>query len=250
MSERDAAALDAVVTISRALGEETDLASVLDLVAKRGRALVAARALAIEIRDKGRVIVGAVAGDLPEGLDTARQVSGGVLMIPLALRGRAYGALVAIDSQNGGPRFTLEDEELLEALAPLAAGAVAGEELGRAGRPVLLDNVGLGGAIELLADLTESPRLEIRTHLDLAFEEGRADDRRDGEMENAVYRFVQESLARLVKCPGVSQLVVEVVEDDDREEMQIEVRSNGDGGPRIAATVPSGQRWRSMLNID
>lgn len=46
--ERTVAALDATIQISRALGGQTDLATVLELVAKRGRDLVSARALVIE----------------------------------------------------------------------------------------------------------------------------------------------------------------------------------------------------------
>lgn len=193
--------------------------------------------------------VAAVAGDLPEGLDAARESSDGVVLtVPLVLRGEAYGALIAVDRQSDGPRFTVEDEELLEALAPLAASAVATRSLGASRPPAPLDHVGLAGAIELLADLTESPKLEIRTRLDLSFDQGRAADRPDSEMERAVYRFVQEALASVVKCPGTSRVLVEVVEDDDRGELNIEVRSGDDGGPRIAASVPSGWRWRSMLN--
>lgn len=249
MSERDAAALDAVVTISRALTGEADLAATLDLVAKRGRALVSARAVAIEIQQDGRMAVATVAGELPEGLDAAREsAESAVLVVPLALRSRAYGALIAVDRRSGGPRFTVEDEELLEALAALAAGAVAARALSQTQRPVVLDHVGLAGAIELLADLAESPKLEIRTRLDLSSGEERTADRRDSEMERAVYRFVEEALTSIVKCPGTSQVLVEVVEDADRGELRIEVRSVESEGPKIAATVPSGWRWRSMLN--
>lgn len=251
MNGRDAAALDAVVAVSRAFGDEADLTSVLDLVAKRGRALVSARAVAIELREDERMVLAALAGELPEGLDAAREnAESAVLVVPLVLRGRAYGALVAVGRQGGGPRFAVEDEELLEALAALAAGAVAAERFGQRVRPVVLDHVGLAGAIELLADLAESPKLEIRTRLNLAFEEGRAEERLDRGMENSVYQFVQESLASIVKCPGTTQVLVEVVEDDSREELKIEVSSIGGEGTRIEATVPSGQRWRSMLNID
>ena len=41
-------ALDATMQITRALGGETDLQAILELVAKRGRALVSARTLVIE----------------------------------------------------------------------------------------------------------------------------------------------------------------------------------------------------------
>lgn len=248
---RDAAALDAVVSISRALGSEDELEAILELIAKRGRALVSARAVAIEIQGTGRLITAAVAGELPEGLDAAREsAESAVLVVPLALRGRAYGAMVAVDRQSEGSRFTVEDEEMLEALAPLAAGAVAAENFGRVQRPVILDHVGLSGAVELLADLAESPKLEIRTRLDLAYEEGRAEERLDGEVETAIYWFIQEALASIGKCPGTSQVLVEVIEDDGSEEVRIEVCSVGGEGARIAATLPSARRWRSMLNID
>lgn len=250
MSERDAAALDAVVTVSRALTGEAELATVLDLVAKQGRALVSARAVAIEVREAGQMAVAAVAGELPEGVEAARESArGAVLVVPLAMRGHAHGALVAVDPQSGGARFTVEDEELLEALAALAAGAVAVEKFGRARRPAVLDSVGMAAAIELLADLAESPELEIRTRLDLSFEEGRAPDRLDGEVETVLYRIVQEALASIVKCPGASQVLVEVIEDDAREELRIEVRSFGKEGTRMTATLP-GRRRGSMLSID
>lgn len=251
MSERDAAALDAVVTLSRALNGEADLTAILDLTAKRGRSLVCARAVAIEIQQEGRITTAAVAGDLPEGIGVAREsAESAVLTIPLALHSRAYGALVAVDRQSSGPRFTVEDEELLEPLAALAASAVAAQEFSREQRPVVLDQVGLAGSIELLADLAESPKQEIRTRLDLAFEEGRVGDRLDGEVEAAVYRIVQTALAKIVKCPDASQILVEVVEDDEREEVRVEVRAFGEEGARVAATLPSARRWRSMLNSD
>jgi signal transduction histidine kinase len=285
VSERDAAALDAVITISRTLSGEADLAAVLDLVAKRGRALISARALAIEVREGGRMAVAAVAGELPEGLGAARErVGGSVLVVPLALRGRAYGALAAVDRQEDGPRFTLEDEELLEALAALAASAVAAQKFGRAQRPVVLDHVGLAGAIELLADLAESPRLEIRTGLDFALEEGRVGSRFDGEVETAIYRIVQEALDNAVKHAGASRVQVEVTQDSELEGVKVRIEDDGDGfdpaterdgsglagmreraellggflrihsspgqGTRITATLPPGSRLRSMLNID
>ena len=61
-------ALDATMQIARALGGETDLDLILGLVAKRGRALVAARALVIEHEQEGEMVVAAGAGELPAGL--------------------------------------------------------------------------------------------------------------------------------------------------------------------------------------
>jgi hypothetical protein len=61
-------ALDATMQIARALGGETDLDAILGLVAKRGRALVSARALVIEHEQAGEMVVAAGAGEMPAGL--------------------------------------------------------------------------------------------------------------------------------------------------------------------------------------
>jgi signal transduction histidine kinase len=145
------------------VGAETDLELILELVAKRGRALVSARALVIELRDKGELLVAAGAGELPEGvigerLELADTVAanamrtkatqrledqlskarfrehglgklgvqaGAGLVVPLIFRDRSYGVLVAIDRLQEGPSFGFDDERLLEAFASSAAVAVA-----------------------------------------------------------------------------------------------------------------------------
>lgn len=165
--ERNLAALDATVTIARTLAAQTDLATVLDLVAKRGRALVSARTLVIELLEDDRLVVVAAAGEIPAGLvgarvDAENSVGGAALralrperieaglnrarytdfglgrvglaadaglVVPLTLRGRAYGVLVAVDRQSDGPEFSAEDEELLEAFAASAATAVVTAQL-------------------------------------------------------------------------------------------------------------------------
>ncbi|HEX5990127.1 MAG TPA: sensor histidine kinase [Solirubrobacterales bacterium] len=355
MTERDAAALDAVVAVARALGGRYDLDSIFDLIAKRGRALVSARALAVEVSEGGRTVVAAAAGELRKGeLDPQAEPEGSVLVVPLALRGRPYGALVAVDRQGDQPRFTIADEELLEALAAGAATAMAtaqmldpaprrerlaAEEAERAAwarelhdgalrgldalrmslaameeadpadaqellqgaiadaeaeaeklrgliadlRPVVLDQLGLAAAIESLADRLEVPELEIRTSIDLAFEEGRAEDRLHGELETAIYRIVQEALSNALEHAGASRVLVEVAEDDVLEEVRLLVRDDGGGfdpgaegeglgltlmreraelfggsieirsgreGTRIDVVLPADRRGRSMLNTD
>ncbi|HEU4599579.1 MAG TPA: GAF domain-containing protein, partial [Solirubrobacterales bacterium] len=135
--ERSVAALDATVTIARTLAAQTDLQRILELVAKRGRALVSARTLAIELAEGSRLVVAAAAGEVPPGLvggriDLEGSVAGAALrkarperleagvnraryaefglgrlgltaeaglVVPLTLRGRTYGALVAVDRQ-------------------------------------------------------------------------------------------------------------------------------------------------------
>ena len=161
--KRTVDALDATMQIARALGGETDLDLILGLVAKRGRALVTARALVIEHEQAGEMVVAAGAGELPAGLvgkrvdlrdslasaslrisqtlrledqpNRARFERHGLgrlgvradagLVVPLIFRGRGYGVLIAVDRLEGGPAFSREDQRLLEAFAVSAATAVA-----------------------------------------------------------------------------------------------------------------------------
>jgi signal transduction histidine kinase len=161
--QRSVSALNATTQIARAVGAETDLDVILGLVAKRGRALVDARLLVIELVQRGQLLVCAGAGELPVGLlgqqvplgDSAAsavlrtrhaqrlrepltrtrfdehglgtlgvEAHGGLLM-PLVFRNHSYGVLVAIDRLHDGPEFTTDDERLLEAFAASAATAVA-----------------------------------------------------------------------------------------------------------------------------
>ena len=160
--ERTVSALDATLQIARALGGQTDLDSVLELVAKRGRALVSARALVIELLRGDELELAAGAGELPAGLlgqrvplehtvasaalrarqpqrlsdqlNRARFDQHGLghlglsaregLVVPLVFRDRAYGVLVAIDHLDGD-LFAAEHERLLAAFAASAATAVA-----------------------------------------------------------------------------------------------------------------------------
>jgi nitrate/nitrite-specific signal transduction histidine kinase len=155
-------ALDATIQIARALGGEIDLQAILELVAKRGRALVSARMLIIELLDGDRLHLAAGAGKLPAGLlgqtfalantvasaalrvgqtqrlsdrlNRARFEQHGIghlglsfedgLVVPLVFRDRPYGVLVALDQREAGG-FTAEHQLLLEAFAASAATAVA-----------------------------------------------------------------------------------------------------------------------------
>ena len=157
--QRAVDALDAAVQVSRALAGRTDLDQVLDLVAKRARALISARAVVVELREREDLVVGAAAGEVPEGLVGQRlkvkhTVAGaailtsttqrledepnrtrfeeyglgrlgihpqGGLVVPLTLRGQAYGVLVALDRRESGPDFTRHDQRLLEWFAASAA---------------------------------------------------------------------------------------------------------------------------------
>ncbi len=161
--QRTVAALNATTQIARAVGAETDLDVILELVAKRGRALVDARLLVIELMQGGRLLVSAGAGELPvgllgkhvplgdsaasaalrtrraqrlqepltrarfdeDGLGTLGVEASGGLLVPLVFQNHAYGVLVVIDRIHNGPEFTTDDERLLEAFAASAATAVA-----------------------------------------------------------------------------------------------------------------------------
>jgi signal transduction histidine kinase len=161
--ERTVAAVEATTEISRALGGETDLEVVLELVAQRGRELVSARALIIELVRGSELVIAASAGEMPAAAlgrrvplaDTAAahalrtrtlqrleeepnrtrfEVHGlgrlGVhaeagLVVPMIFRGETPGVLVALDRLRDGPAFTRQDERLLEAFATSAATAVA-----------------------------------------------------------------------------------------------------------------------------
>jgi signal transduction histidine kinase len=160
--EQTVAVLEATNEIARAVGGETDLGLILELVAKRGRALVSARTLLIELEHGDEVEVAAGAGEVPEGvlgrrivaedtvaqqaarqlrtqrlrdeLNRARFQEHGIgrlvdaadgLVVPLIFRGRAHGVLIALDRLVDGPSFSPDDERLLEAFAVSAATAVA-----------------------------------------------------------------------------------------------------------------------------
>jgi signal transduction histidine kinase len=160
--ERTVTALDATMQIARALGGETNLQAILELVAKRGRALVSARTLVIELLLGDELELAAGAGELPadligrrvslentvasaalrtqqsqrltEQLNRARFEQHGLghlglqaedgLVVPLVFRGHPYGVLVAVDHLGTGG-FTPEHQRLLEAFAASAATAVA-----------------------------------------------------------------------------------------------------------------------------
>jgi signal transduction histidine kinase len=160
---RTVAALQATTEITRAVGGMTDLEAILELVAKRGRALVSARALFIELVDDNGLVVAAAAGERPENVigeqvaladtvasaalrtgttqrleDELNRVRFGQhglgrlgvsaqagMVVPLVFHNQSYGVLIALDRLHEGPTFNAEDQELLEAFATSAATAVA-----------------------------------------------------------------------------------------------------------------------------
>jgi signal transduction histidine kinase len=150
--------LEATTAIARALGGETDLDRVLELIAKRARALVDARGVLIVIRDGDELVVRSAAGELgaavigtrlpvegsfagdvlrsgrPErSSDVAARMRFGLadridaragLLVPLVFHGQALGVLEVFDRHDGHD-FGDGDERLLLGFAASAATAVA-----------------------------------------------------------------------------------------------------------------------------
>jgi signal transduction histidine kinase len=158
--ERAVRGLQATAAIARAIGGETELERVLELVVKRGRALVEAHDVLILLREGDELVVAAAAGHariaddtrVPVAASTAGEVlasgrprrvadamrelrvppselgverASTALLVPLVYRGTALGVLAAFDRMEGDRRFTRDDEQLLEAFAAQAATAVA-----------------------------------------------------------------------------------------------------------------------------
>jgi len=157
--ERSVMALEATSEIALAVGGETRLDRVLELIAKRSRALVEASGVAILLVDGDEFVVAATAGDLPAGIVgervshsgsvAGRVVSGarpervgdvksslrfalgelGVraragMFVPLTYRGTSLGVIEAFDRVDG-PEFRADDESMMLAAAASAATAVA-----------------------------------------------------------------------------------------------------------------------------
>ena len=157
--ERSVAALEATSEIARAVGGETRLDRVLELIVKRSRALIEASGVAILLLDEDDFVVAATAGSLPREIIGRRvrradSVAGRVvastrtervsdvahslrfalgelgveakagMFVPLQFRGVTVGVIEAFDRLDG-PEFRPEDERLMRAAAASAATAVA-----------------------------------------------------------------------------------------------------------------------------
>jgi signal transduction histidine kinase len=153
-------ALEATRDVAVAIGGEVALEHVLELIVKRGRALVDARSLVIMLRDGEELVAQASAGHV-QGirglrLSIAGSTSGQVLehrrperiddvaarlrispsefgvsdahtalLVPMVYRGEAMGVLAAFDRGEDGSVFGEDDEQMLRTFAASAATAVA-----------------------------------------------------------------------------------------------------------------------------
>jgi signal transduction histidine kinase len=158
--ERAVRGLQATAAIARAVGGETELERILELVVKRGRALIDAHDVLIMLRDGDELVIAAGAGHvtvsdharLPLSGSTAGEVLAEgrsrriddaahqlripperlgldhvttALLVPLVYRNQSLGVLAAFDRLDGDGAFTRDDEQLMEAFAAQAATAVA-----------------------------------------------------------------------------------------------------------------------------
>ena len=130
--QRAVRGLEAIASLNRELERETDAERVLELVVKRGRALIDASACAVLIAEDRELTISAVAGEFDPGLVGTRierpwlfemmratgvqripagaveatvnvQTPGkSLLFAPLRSRGTALGALIALEPGDGG----------------------------------------------------------------------------------------------------------------------------------------------------
>ena len=158
--EQTARRLEAARTIAVALGAEMELDQVLELIAKRGRALVEARSLVILLRDGDDLVVAASAGVTERAIGVRLPIDGSTtgqvltsrtvqriddvgahlrisatrlgvaegrtaLLAPLVYRDRGLGVLAAFDRGADAAGFSEDDEATLRAFAASGATAVA-----------------------------------------------------------------------------------------------------------------------------
>jgi len=158
--EQSTRRLEAARTIAVAVGAEMELDQVLELIAKRGRALVAARSLVILLREGSDLVVAASAGVTQRAIGTRVPIEGSTtgqvltsrsvrriadvgaqlrisaselgvaeartaLLAPLVYRGRGLGVLAAFDRGAEASNFSEDDEATLRAFAASGATAVA-----------------------------------------------------------------------------------------------------------------------------
>ncbi len=158
--DRAVRGLEATRDISIAVGSDTGLDRVHELIVKRGRALIDARSVVIMLCEGSDLVVTASAGEasdvrghrVPISASTSGEVlerrrperiadvaarlriapselgvpeAHAALLVPMVSRGEAVGVLAAFDRADGSDTFSADDELLLTAFAASAANAVA-----------------------------------------------------------------------------------------------------------------------------
>jgi signal transduction histidine kinase len=158
--ERAVLGLEASRDIADAIGTTSDLGRILELIAKRGRALISARTVVIMLADGADLVVAACAGHATDAtgrrIPIASATSGEVLargrseriddvaarlrifpeeigvpdaqsalLVPMFHGGEPVGVLAAFDRSGDAGSFTAADEQLMRTFGASAATAVA-----------------------------------------------------------------------------------------------------------------------------
>ncbi len=116
-------------------------------------------------------------------------------------------------------------------------------------RPTTLDELGLGAALEALAErLDASGAIEVDLDLDLDFPSGRRKRRLASEIEDTAFRLVQEALNNAAQHADTDRASVEVSEDEENVRVQISDAGRGfDPGLRTDGFGLVGMRERVTL---
>jgi signal transduction histidine kinase len=95
-------------------------------------------------------------------------------------------------------------------------------------RPTTLDELGLGAALEALAErLSASDGVEVEMNIDLDFHSGRTDRRLLAEIEDTAYRVAQEALNNAAQHSGVDRVALEASENEDTLRLLIADQGSG-----------------------
>jgi signal transduction histidine kinase len=122
-------------------------------------------------------------------------------------------------------------------------------------RPAALSNVGIGPAIEALAERMERHGMQVTVDLDLAYEAGRLPS--EPELDIVLYRIVQEALANAWRHGHAERVALTI--HDDGASLRIRVADDGAGFDPVAAPRGSGprdarkgrgRRWEARHHIE
>jgi signal transduction histidine kinase len=95
-------------------------------------------------------------------------------------------------------------------------------------RPATLDDLGLQAALEALAErVARTSRLNVELDVDLAYETGREPVRLAAQLEDTIYRVVQEGLTNVVKHAAATG--AEIILRERGDVVEVIVADNGKG---------------------
>jgi signal transduction histidine kinase len=95
-------------------------------------------------------------------------------------------------------------------------------------RPAALDHLGIGAAIEsLVARVRPGADATVEVELSLDWDERRASERLDPDLESTIYRLTQEGMNNALKHAEAKSLAVSIVEEEGS--IRIRIRDDGVG---------------------